>query len=69
MNPSYSQISEDYDNISSQLHDDDSLDNSTIASAYDLDEDDRYAGHHHEPPSRKRKRDQEHMLYAYELLD
>ncbi len=69
MNPSYSQISEDYDNISTQLHDDDSPDNSTIASASFMDEDDRYTGNQYDPPSRKRKRDQEHILYADELLD
>ena len=74
MNPTYSQISEDYDNISTQLHDDDSQDNSTIASASFMDEDDRYGGNQYDPPSRKRKRgqdiiDQQHILYADELLD
>ncbi len=73
MLPAYSQISEDYDNISNQLHDDDSLDNSTIASTSFMDEDDRYGTY--APPSRKRKRghenmlDQQHTLYADELLD
>lgn len=74
MGPTYSQISEDYDNISNQLHDDDSQDNSTIASASFMEEDDRYGGNQYDPPSRKRKRgqdvvDQQHMLYADELLD
>lgn len=67
-------MSEDYDNISPQLHDDDSQDNSTIASASFMDEDDRYVGNQYDPLSRKRKReqdvvDQQHMLYADELLD
>ena len=67
-------MSEDFDNISAQLHDDDSLDNSTIASASYMEEDDRYGGHQY-PPSRKRKRgqenghDQQHMIYADALLD
>lgn len=74
MNPNYSQISEDYDNISSQLHDDDSQDNSTIASASYMDEDDRYGGNQYDTSSRKRKRgpdllDRQHILYADELLD
>lgn len=74
MHPTYSQISEDYDNISTQLHDDDSQDNSTIASASFMDEDDKYPGHQYDPSSRKRKRgqdvlDQQHILYADELLD
>lgn len=73
MLPAYSQISEDYDNISNQLHDDDSFDNSTIASASFMEEDDRYTNF--APSSRKRKRgqekilDQQHTLYADELLD
>ena len=64
-------MSEDYDNISTQLHDDDSQDNSTIASASFMDEDDRYAGNQYDQASRKRKhdQDQQHMLYADELLD
>ena len=74
MNPTYSQFSEDYDNISTQLHDDDSQDNSTIASASFMEEDDRYAGNQYDAPSRKRKRtpdimEQQHILYADELLD
>ena len=74
VNPTYSQISEDYDNISTQLHDDDSQDNSTVASASFMDEDDRFVGNQYDAPSRKRKRsldviDQQHILYADELLD
>ena len=69
MNPSYSQINEDYDNISTQLHDDDSQENSTPNTASFMDEDDRYPGNQYEPLSRKRKRDQDHILYADELLD
>ncbi|CAD6591506.1 MAG: hypothetical protein ASARMPREDX12_005196 [Alectoria sarmentosa] len=72
VNPTYSQMSEEYDNVSTQLHDDDSQENSTIASASYMDEDDRYAGNQYDPHSRKRKRDvvdQQHMLYADELLD
>ena len=67
-------MSEDFDNISTQLHDDDSLDNSTIASASYMEDDDRYGGQQY-PPSRKRKRghenghDQQHMIYADALLD
>lgn len=68
-------MSEDYDNISTQLHDDDSQDGSTIASASFMDEDDGYGGHHYGQSSRKRKRqhqdlaDQQHTLYADALLD
>ena len=74
MNPNYSQISEDYDNISSQLHDDESQANSTTPSASFMDEDDRYVGNQYDSHSRKRKReidvlDQQHILYADELLD
>ena len=74
MNPTYSQFSEDYDNISTQLHDEDSQDNSTIASASFMDEDEQYAGNQYDAPSRKRKRspdimEQQHVLYADELLD
>ena len=77
-----SQISEDqYDNISAQLNDDDSIDNATITSESMIGDDDnsmmprsgQYSG------SRKRKRgqdvheysksDQEHRLYADALLD
>ena len=67
-------MSEDLDNISAQLHDDDSQDNSTIASASFMEDDDGYGGHQY-PPSRKRKRghenglDQQHMIYADALLD
>jgi len=78
VNPVYSQMSEDYENISNQLHDDDSLDNSTVASASFMGDDDAYGTglmHYGGPPSRKRKRghesviDQEHTFYADQLLD
>ena len=70
-------MTEDYD-ISSHVHDDDSVDNSTIASASYMDEDDAYGtgyGSYGNPQSRKRKRgreivlDREHMFYADQLLD
>ena len=59
----------------SALHEDDTPDNSTIASASFMEEDDRYGGNQYGPPSRKRKRgqdnqmDQQHMMYADALLD
>lgn len=70
-------MSEDYDNISNQLHDDDSVDNSTIASASYMDEDDAYAtgNPYSHQASRKRKRahedtlNQEHRFFADQLLD
>ena len=67
-------MSEDYDNMSVQLHDDDSPDNSTIASASFMEEETGYQGQY-ASTSRKRKRghqdimDQQHMLYADALLD
>ena len=75
MNLAYSQLSEDYDNISAQLHDDDSQDNSTIPSTPYIEEEDRYQGNQYDAISHKRKRspeviiDQQHILYADELLD
>ena len=78
--PAPSLISEDqYSNISAQLNDDDTPDNTTIAS-YE-DQDDYLQMSQHSTGSRKRKRDiadqaarntfadQEHRLYADELLD
>ena len=70
-------MSEDYDNISTRLHDDDSLDNSTIASASLMEEEDHYGGYTygHGSQSRKRKRgtevlhERQHTLYADALLD
>ena len=63
-------MNDDYENISSQLHDEDSRENSTLDSASFMDEDDRYTGNQYEQSSLgKRKRDQEHILYADELLD
>lgn len=74
MNPAYSQMSEDYDNNSTQLHDDDSQDALTIASDSYMHEEDNYGGPQYGqgPPSRKRKRgdnDQRHTIYADALLD
>lgn len=59
----------------SALHEDDSPDNSTIASASFMEEDDRYGGNQYGLSSRKRKRgqdnqmDQQHRMYADALLD
>lgn len=67
-------MSDDYDNISTQLHDDDSQDAETIDSASYIDGDDGY-GSQYLPGSRKRKRgqqdlaDQQHMVFADALLD
>ena len=67
-------MSDDFDNASSQLHDDDSLDAETIDSASYIDGDDGY-GSQYVPGSRKRKRgqqdiaDQQHMVFADALLD
>ena len=67
-------MSDDYDNISSQLHDDESQDAETIDSASFVDADDGY-GSQYVPGSRKRKRgqqdlaDQQHMVFADALLD
>ena len=64
-------MNDDYDNNSNQFHDDDSQDNSTVASASLIDEDNGYQPSN----SRKRKRgqdsllDQQHVLYADQLLD
>ncbi|KAL6715413.1 Transcription factor mbp1 [Lecanora helva] len=73
VNAPYAQMTQDYDNISSQPRDEDSVDNSTIASASFMEEDDAY--HHPYGNSRKRKRvqesaaDQEHTYYGDQLLD
>ena len=73
-------FSEDnYDNIGTQLHDDDSPDNSTVVSESMVDEEDSVQ-HGHYSGSRKRKREvdqpnewskqeEEHRLYADALLD
>lgn len=66
-------MEDDYDNISAQLHDDDSRDNSTIDSASYMDGDDALG--QYAPPSRKRKRgqqdaiDRQHLVFADALLD
>jgi transcription factor MBP1 len=69
---------EEYDNISSQLNDDESLpDDTTVASASFMGDDDRYDMSAHSTGHRKRKRDdsiqnateQAHIVWADELLD
>lgn len=73
-------IEEDYDNISAQLNDDESVaDDVTVASASFMLEDDRYDMSHQNNGSRKRKREaeaeaesvrhQQHTLYSDSLLD
>ncbi|KAI9799755.1 MAG: hypothetical protein M1833_003874 [Piccolia ochrophora] len=70
-------VEDHYDNISSQLHDDDTPDNTTIDS---YEDDERLQMSQQSTASRKRKRgaeqayalsyqDEQHMLYADELLD
>ena len=65
-----------YDNISTQLNDDESIEGSTIGSASFMEEDDLYHRQGHTGGSRKRKRapemslrDQQHTMYADALLD
>lgn len=69
-----------YSNISAQLNDDDEVpDDTTVASASFMDEDDRYDLSQQSTGHRKRKRDieipnasideQNHMVYSDELLD
>ncbi|MCJ1251921.1 hypothetical protein MMC30_009159 [Trapelia coarctata] len=70
---------ENYDNISAQLNDDDTPDNSTVVSESMIDEDDyAHRGHHlgsrkrkrvAEPPTEWSKHEEEHRLYADALLD
>ncbi|KAF4629666.1 hypothetical protein G7Y89_g8479 [Cudoniella acicularis] len=71
-------IEEEYDNISAQLNDDESVaDDVTVASASFMAEDDRYDVSQASTGHRKRKRDenaqniidQAHVAYADELLD
>ncbi len=70
-------MSEDiYDNISTHLNDDDSLDGSTVGSTTFMNEGDMYHKQGHTGGSRKRKRgpetslrDQQHTMYADALLD
>ncbi|KAL2158261.1 hypothetical protein VTH06DRAFT_4582 [Thermothelomyces fergusii] len=67
---------EDYDNAS-QLNEDDTPDNLTVASASYMAEDDRYDMSHYSTGHRKRKREemlqdlteQQHAMYGDELLD
>jgi transcription factor MBP1 len=66
-----------YENISAQLNDDETPDDTTVASASFMGEDDRYDMSAPSTAHRKRKReepalstdDQNHMLYSDELLD
>jgi len=69
---------EEHDNISAQLNDDESLpDDTTVASASFMGDDDRYDMSAHSTGHRKRKREepiqnsieQAHVLWADELLD
>ncbi len=71
-------IEEDYDNISAQLNDDESVaDDTTVASASFMAEDDRYDMSQQNTGHRKRKREEEaeaiqaqqHVLYSDSLLD
>ena len=66
-------MSDEYDNMSSQLRDDDSQDAETIETASYMDGDDGY-GSQYIPGSRKRKRgqdaaDRQHTIFADALLD
>ncbi|KAA6406559.1 MAG: hypothetical protein FRX48_09614 [Lasallia pustulata] len=74
------QMSEDqYENISAQLNDDETPDNSTVASEFMMDEDDMLQRSHFSGRKRKRVADvgdqqlsileQQHVMYADELLD
>lgn len=75
--PVHSQL-EDYDNGDTQMHEDDTPDNLTVASASYMAEEDRdYISHGHGTGHRKRKREesvqdmieQQHAVYGDELLD
>jgi transcription factor MBP1 len=76
--PVSKRMSEDYDNISAQLNDDETPDDTTVASASFLGDDDRYDMSQQSTGHRKRKRDdqaapsltdQNHIAYSDELLD
>lgn len=69
---------DEYDNISAQLNDDESVaDDTTVASASFMGEDDRYDMSQQSTGHRKRKREdlvqnvteQAHVVYSDELLD
>ncbi|KAH8808009.1 hypothetical protein F5884DRAFT_704424 [Xylogone sp. PMI_703] len=73
-----SRMEETYDNISAQLNDDESIrDDTTVASASFMDDDDRYDMSAQSTGHRKRKREdavqtstqQAHVIFADELLD
>ncbi|EGO60132.1 hypothetical protein NEUTE1DRAFT_74892 [Neurospora tetrasperma FGSC 2508] len=67
----------DYNDADTHMHDDDTPDNLTVASASYMAEDDRYDHSHFSTGHRKRKRDeliedmteQQHAVYGDELLD
>ncbi|KAF8855156.1 apses-domain-containing protein [Acephala macrosclerotiorum] len=76
--PARAMVDDDYDNISAQLNDDESMaDDATVASASFMAEDDRYDMSQQSTGHRKRKREEQiesatqrdHMLYSDELLD
>ncbi|AEO63669.1 uncharacterized protein THITE_2109199 [Thermothielavioides terrestris NRRL 8126] len=70
-------VQEEYDNADSQMNEDDTPDNLTVASASYMAEDDRYDMSHYSTGHRKRKREemlqdlteQQHAMYGDELLD
>ena len=73
-----SRVHDDYDNISAQLNDDDSIpDDTTVASASFMGDDERYDMSQPSTGHRKRKREEQaqnaieqaHVVYADELLD
>lgn len=71
-------IQEEYDNGDAHMHEDDTPDNATVASASYMVEDDRYDQSQYSTGHRKRKREeqmiqglteQQHAMYGDELLD
>ncbi|KAL2136952.1 hypothetical protein VTI74DRAFT_11134 [Chaetomium olivicolor] len=72
-----SAVQEEYENADSQMNEDDTPDNVTVASASYMPEDDRYDMSHYSTGHRKRKREemlqdlteQQHAMYGDELLD
>ncbi|KAM7196222.1 cell division cycle-related protein res2/pct1 [Rhypophila sp. PSN 637] len=71
-------IPEEYDNGDAHMHEDDTPDNATVASASYMAEDDRYDVSQYSTGHRKRKREeqmiqglteQQHAMYGDELLD
>ncbi|KAJ4302453.1 Transcription factor mbp1 (MBF subunit p120) [Collariella sp. IMI 366227] len=70
-------VQEEYENADNQIHEDDTPDNMTVASASYMAEDDRHDMSHYSTGHRKRKREemlqdlteQQHAMYGDELLD